>query len=164
MDKFKIREAHQVPAKTTVIARTDGQPMHGTDYIVINADKPHAKDVYKVLARYGYNIPEYNEKYGIDPDEFMRVMNSSLAIITKRVLEELKRGKNKYGPYSSFHEAHSVIEEEFDELWEEIKKKQPNPSRIISEAIQVAATALRLAAETFEKIETDTLNKSDHGQ
>ena len=45
----------------------------------------------------------------------------------------------------SYHEGISVIEEEYDELWDEIKLKpsKRDPKRLREEAKQVAAMALR---------------------
>lgn len=59
---------------------------------------------------------------------------------------EALRGHNTYGPHNSFHEAHSVLREEFDELWEEVKAKEPDMGKIEREATQVAAMAIRMAA------------------
>ncbi len=73
--------------------------------------------------------------------------------IIEALFAEIERGREKYGLYNSPHEAHSVIEEEFDELWDEIKKKQSeyDYSAIVKESIHVAATALRLAIELERK-------------
>ncbi len=60
------------------------------------------------------------------------------------VLNELRSATSKSGPFNSGHEGYAVIREELDELWEEIKSKEPgNDARQGGEAIQVAAMALR---------------------
>jgi len=59
------------------------------------------------------------------------------------VLEELKSATAEYGPFSSPHEGHSVIEEEFDELWDEIKMKHQDKVKMRKEAKQTAAMAIR---------------------
>ncbi len=41
----------------------------------------------------------------------------------------------KHGKYASFHEAMSVFREEFEELWEECKKKELNFEKIEQEII-----------------------------
>lgn len=41
----------------------------------------------------------------------------------------------KYGKYASFHESMSVFREEFEELWEECKKKELNFEKIEQEII-----------------------------
>ena len=59
-------------------------------------------------------------------------------------------GINEFGHFASAHEGHSVLEEEYEELWKEIKKKTPDPIAIRKEAIQVAAVALRIAVQFGE--------------
>ena len=70
------------------------------------------------------------------------------AVITDFCVE-INNGVQKYGDYRSFHEAYAVILEEVDELWDELKKKDRDKARIYEEAIQVAATAYRLAEEIY---------------
>lgn len=55
---------------------------------------------------------------------------------------ELKSATKRFGKFNSTHEGYGVIKEEFDELWDEIKK---NSSKDImsKEAIQLAAMSLR---------------------
>lgn len=55
----------------------------------------------------------------------------------------------KWPKFNSAHEAYAVLLEEVDELWEEVRKKQKNRSVDLmkKEALQVAAMALRFAAE-----------------
>jgi hypothetical protein len=53
----------------------------------------------------------------------------------------------KYGPFNSLHEAESVLREEFEELWDEVKKRERDPARIRSEARDVASVALRIMAQ-----------------
>lgn len=59
--KFKSVKAGEINPETTVIARTDGQSMKGNFYLVINLAKPHGSEVYEVLKRHGYNIPEVED-------------------------------------------------------------------------------------------------------
>lgn len=68
-----------------------------------------------------------------------------VAKATQTVINEMGRGAKKFGKYASMHEAASVIREEFDEFWDEVKVN--NKERAISEAVQVAATALRFVVE-----------------
>lgn len=79
------------------------------------------------------------------------------------VIAELNRAQKAFPPFNSLHEGMSVLREEVDELWDEVKKKQlrkldgefhpdygkkvPNLQRTKAaraEAIQVIAMALRL--------------------
>ncbi len=61
------------------------------------------------------------------------------------ILEEIKaeaaRAHKKYGKFRSKHEAYAVLMEESEELWETIRKKQPD-SRTREEAVQVAAAVV----------------------
>ncbi len=66
--------------------------------------------------------------------------------IAKAVLlaeNELRAATAKHGKFHSAHEGWAVIREEMDELWEEVKRREPNPEHLEKEAIQVAAMALR---------------------
>ena len=62
--------------------------------------------------------------------------------IKNDVLDELERARVKHPDYHSAHEGYAVILEELDELWDEIKRDGPK-ERMRSEAVQVAATAIR---------------------
>lgn len=63
--------------------------------------------------------------------------------VIKDIIEEVERVSIKVKPYHSLHEGYGVMLEEFDELWDEIKKKDRNLTRIYSEAKQVACTSIR---------------------
>lgn len=58
------------------------------------------------------------------------------------VKRELAKARAKFPKFNSPHEGHSVIEEEFDELWADIKANNP-PEIQTPEAVQVAAMAIR---------------------
>lgn len=63
------------------------------------------------------------------------------------VRNEIRRAKEKHGPknFNSTHEGFSVLKEEVDELWEDVKSDRKAEG--VVEAIQVAAMAVRYAAE-----------------
>lgn len=63
--------------------------------------------------------------------------------------KEIKKAKASWPPFNSAHEGFAVLKEEVDELWEYVKTKQPNRDldKMRSEAIQVAAMAIRFASE-----------------
>ena len=63
--------------------------------------------------------------------------------------QELARIRSGYKTFASCHEGYAVLLEEVDELWEEIRIKdnERDYSALYTEAIQVAAVAMRLAAE-----------------
>ena len=56
---------------------------------------------------------------------------------------EIADARSKHPDYHSAHEGYAVILEELDELWDEVKKREPSKDRMRAEAIQVAATAIR---------------------
>jgi hypothetical protein len=74
------------------------------------------------------------------------VCTTSELYAVHRVVGEMKSGRDKFGEYNSRHEAWAVIREELDELWEEVRSKEPGTADV-DEAIQVAATALRYVIE-----------------
>ena len=61
------------------------------------------------------------------------------------VKQELFKGMQLHQAYNSAHEAYSVILEELDEFWDEVRKKRQDRSQALMsrELIQVAATSLR---------------------
>lgn len=62
---------------------------------------------------------------------------------------ELVRARSKFSRFNSAHEGYAVLLEEVDELWELVRLKKENRARAAmrTEAIQVAAMALRFAAD-----------------
>ena len=52
---------------------------------------------------------------------------------------ELKCSYGKYGAFNSTHEGYAVILEELDELWDEVRKKEPSKSDMKNECIQCIA-------------------------
>lgn len=66
-----------------------------------------------------------------------------IAAVTQ-VVRELDRARQVHPEaFHSTHEGYAVLLEELDELWEEIRRKQPVPARVREEAVQVAAMALK---------------------
>lgn len=61
------------------------------------------------------------------------------------MIEELRKATANNGPFHSAHEGIAVIKEEYDELWDEIKKKAINrdPEKLQKEAVQLGAMAMR---------------------
>jgi hypothetical protein len=61
---------------------------------------------------------------------------------------ELMLARTKHpGVIASRHEAYSVILEELDEFWEEVKKQRPDDGAMLKELVQVAAMAVRAAED-----------------
>lgn len=68
---------------------------------------------------------------------------TSVEKIANLIYQEFLEATERYGPFHSTHEGYAVIKEELDELWAEIKKKNPDKEHLKREAIQVAAMAMR---------------------
>ena len=64
------------------------------------------------------------------------------------VKHELHKANNKFGPMASAHEGIAVIREEYLELEHEVF--HGNPERMIDEAIQLAAMAMRFLVDISE--------------
>lgn len=65
---------------------------------------------------------------------------------TEAAYNELMRAKAKFPELlNSAHEGYAVLKEEVDELWDDVKANK-KPESVV-EAIQVAAMAIRYAAE-----------------
>lgn len=69
--------------------------------------------------------------------------------VLKEVEVEVLCATSMWPPMNSAHEAFAVMQEEVDELWEHVKTKQSKRDLFAmrKEAIQVAAMAVRFAAE-----------------
>ena len=61
--------------------------------------------------------------------------------------QEYRSARRKHASINSAHEGWAVLFEEFDELWDEVKKKQPSKEAMRAEAVQVAAMALAFMIE-----------------
>lgn len=69
------------------------------------------------------------------------------------IIAEFRKTTDMFPPYSSIHEAHSILEEEYDEFWDEVKFKPSlrSSQRLIKEAIQVASVAMKIVHQIQEK-------------
>lgn len=63
--------------------------------------------------------------------------------IMDQVYGELVQAVSKYPTFASGHEGWAVIREELDELWDEVRKRNPDRFCMRTEAVQVAAMAVR---------------------
>lgn len=63
--------------------------------------------------------------------------------IADDVCHELVRAMEKFAPMHSGHEGYAVILEELDELWELVKANKPRSEEARTEAIHIAAMAMR---------------------
>lgn len=73
-------------------------------------------------------------------------LNAHKAILAE-VMEEITKARFRFSPMKSGHEGYAILLEEVDELWTEIKAKEPDWIKTRKEAIQVAAMAICLVAE-----------------
>ena len=66
---------------------------------------------------------------------------------------ELCRARDKHATFNSDHEGYAVLLEEMDELWGEIKKRKEKRNRVflLKESMQIAAMAMRFAADLCPK-------------
>ena len=92
---------------------------------------------------------------------------NSVENIVCDVMAELEQAMKQHSPIRCPHEGYAVIKEELDELWDLIKKKNPPPSQLRKEAIQVAAMGVRFVldlnlseCETRQKELSDVIPKA----
>jgi hypothetical protein len=83
------------------------------------------------------------------------------------VINEVDRAQSKHPPINSLHEGYAVILEELDEVWTEIKKREPDADAVYKELVQVAAMAIRtivdrnLIPKSTAKVETVATTEQD---
>lgn len=62
-------------------------------------------------------------------------------------VKEFERATKIHGRFNSAHEGYAVIKEEFDELWDEIKKNKRDEDHMKREATQLVAMSLRFLVD-----------------
>lgn len=76
----------------------------------------------------------------------MRIPNNTRTEIVNLILSEVERANEMYGPMASTWEAHGIMREEFEELWDEIKEQKRGDiinTAMITECVQLAAMAIK---------------------
>lgn len=71
------------------------------------------------------------------------------------ILEAYRKARAKHKPMRGPHEGYAIMLEEFDELWEEVRKWQPNQTpearaALRKEALHVAAMSLAFLLEALD--------------
>lgn len=94
---------------------------------------------------------ERDGESGATPDDHRDWAQMDQAVI--EALTQAKQGHAAWKPLNSAHEGFAVLKEEVDELWDWVKTKQRNRDlqAMRQEAIQIAAMALRFAAEVSDE-------------
>lgn len=67
----------------------------------------------------------------------------SLDTLLKEIGDEVSRAEERFPAFNSGHEGWAVIKEEMDELWEEVRANRSTAAAARTEAIQIAAMAVR---------------------
>lgn len=81
-------------------------------------------------------------------------IDASTRVVVRDVLTEINNARANWPRYYNAHEAVAIVQEEMLELWDEVRinQKRRDPAKMRKEAIQVAATALRMADEVCDEI------------
>jgi len=67
--------------------------------------------------------------------------------VLKAVMGEYHEAIRIHPPFNNRHEGYAVLLEEVDELWAEIKKRDPSMVILAREATHIAAMAIRFAVD-----------------
>ena len=67
--------------------------------------------------------------------------------ILDEIQAEYEKARKKFPPMHSFHEGYAILQEELDEAWDEIKRKNVDPKLLRIEMTQVAAMAYAFIRE-----------------
>lgn len=76
---------------------------------------------------------------------------SDVKMLGSEVADELWQASHMCAPMHSPHEGYAVLLEEVEELWDEIKKKNPSHVKMRAEALQVAAMGARFIHDIIDK-------------
>lgn len=77
----------------------------------------------------------------------MMTRNTAVALVRA----ELERAVEKWGTFKSLNEGLSVLYEEFDELWDEIRANKGREFAAMAEVVQVGAMALKCLGPKFDE-------------
>lgn len=74
---------------------------------------------------------------------------TAYAAASSDIFNEAVTARRRFPAFNSAHEGASVLREEFEEMWDEVKADQLDAA--IAEAIQVGAMAIRFVADMRAK-------------
>lgn len=74
-----------------------------------------------------------------------------ISAVLREVHNEAHRAMDKHAPMHSAHEGISVLREELDELWDEVKADRGYQDSARKEAIQIAAMAVRYVLDVCDR-------------
>ena len=88
------------------------------------------------------------EKAALEALSNVPVDDPALKRVIEDILMEYRTTKSKYTKdYNSPHEGHSVLREEVDELWDEVRANRGRTRLAYNEAKQIASVAIRYMIE-----------------
>jgi len=74
-------------------------------------------------------------------------MNDRVRACVAEIVDELEIATKIFGPFCSAHEGYAIMKEEYDELWDEIKRNPRDRIAMRREATQLAAMAIRFMVD-----------------
>lgn len=94
------------------------------------------------------------DKLEVNPAEkgeehYRNIAKALLPGVLDRVANEVEKAMMKHRPMYSAHEGHSVIREELDELWEEVRADTGTSVDASKEAAQIAAMGIRYLIDVY---------------
>lgn len=93
------------------------------------------------------DLPDINNLPDINID--VNVIHLGEPKFTELVRDELAAARENFRDMASAHEGYAVLAEEVDEMWDQVKvnQKRRDPGAMLSELVQVAAMAQRMAED-----------------
>ena len=86
---------------------------------------------------------EYNKS------QYLKSILKNASLIDKSIRDEMEESILENGAFHSFYEAYSVLKEEVEELWNEIKNKENDYDKIYQDSISIASIARNIALCTI---------------
>jgi hypothetical protein len=80
--------------------------------------------------------------------EFKEIVNRCL--ILSDIWDEYKEANSEFHNFNSYHEGIATIREEFEELWDEVKKKNPDKEKLRKECIQIGAMVIKFIIDLID--------------